>query len=92
MESESQTNQLPEVRSGIDDLVSRIRKDLRDLERLISSNQAEYDRANHQGDDLEMASVKSYLTRVEHHIRSMIQSLLETTMNERGGNGSTDLQ
>ena len=92
MEPGSQTNQLPEVRSGVDELASQIRKYLSALERLTWSNQVEYDRLKHLGDELEMAKVKSYLTKVEHHIRSMTKSLYETTMNELGKDGSTDLQ
>lgn len=92
MEPESQTSQLPEVRSGVDNLASQIRKYLSALERLTWSNQVEYDRLKHQGDDQGMAKIKSYLTKVEHHIRSMTQSLYEATMNELRKDGSTDLQ
>jgi hypothetical protein len=73
MEPESQMTQLPEVRSGVGDLVSQIRKYITALERLTHSNQVEYNHLKNQGDNLVAAKAKSYLTKAEYNIRSMIQ-------------------
>jgi hypothetical protein len=79
MEPGSETNQPPEITSGMDKVVSQIHEYITTLQRVTSVNQEIYDGHKSQGDDLGMARVESYLTEVICHIRFMMRSLHEAT-------------
>lgn len=92
MEPQSQTTQLPEVRPVAGDPASKISNFLRAIDRLTGSKQEEYNRLKHDGDHRRAAKVDRYLSKIEHHVRSIVHLLHSEAMNELRKDGSADLQ